>query len=458
MEGVLSGDWVIPVEGPPIRDGAVAFADGRIAAVGPARELGPGRRFADAVILPGFVNAHSHLEYSAYVGFGDGLAFAPWLKLHIARKQQLQEEDFVALARLGAAESLASGVTTVGDASFSGAAARACAELGLRALVYVEVFGDDPAAARARYEETRARVEDCFCERVRPGISPHAPYSVSLEVFAWCRSLGLPVATHLAESPGENEWLLHGRGPMADMPEYFVAPRGETGIRSLARAGLLDASVTAAHCVVVDEEELGLLAEHDVGVAHCARSNALLGCGVAPVAALRAAGVRIGIGSDSPASTPSFDHFDELRAALLLARAREADPHALTAADALELATLGGARALGLDADVGSLAPGKRADLTVVTLAGSPLLPWEDPAAAVVLGGAPARVDAVYVDGSLRYERGRFEWHDLRQRAAAARSRMLRVGAPLPLSRSGASAGSTASTSSGGRSAAQPSS
>ena len=129
----------------------------------------------------------------------------------------------------------------------------------------------------------------------------------------------------------------------------LVPPPGTTGIRALADAGLLDSNVIAAHCVKADEEEIELLAEHDVAVAHCPRSNGILGCGVAPLTALREAGIRVCIATDSPASTPSFDMFDEMRAAIVGARAREGRPDALTAADALELATLGGARALGLD-------------------------------------------------------------------------------------------------------------
>jgi 5-methylthioadenosine/S-adenosylhomocysteine deaminase len=140
---------------------------------------------------------------------------------------------------------------------------------------------------------------------------------------------------------------------------------------------------------------------------------------------MRAAGVRLGLGTDSPASAPSFDAFEELRAALVAARSRERTPEALSAQDALGLATLGSARALGLDGEVGSLVPGKRADLTVVSLEGSAYHPVEDPAAAVVLGGSPDRVITTLVDGEARYERGGFEGHELRRKAASARSRML---------------------------------
>src|SRR5216117_3103337 len=135
---------------------------------------------------------------------------------------------------------------------------------------------------------------------------------------------------------------------------------------------------------MLEQDELDLLASTGTGVAHCPRSNGALGCGVAPLAELREAGARAGVGTDSPASAPSFDFFEELRSAVLSARARAGRPDVLSATEALELGTLGSARALRLDAEIGSLVPGKRADLAVVSLAQTPYVPWEDPAAAIV--------------------------------------------------------------------------
>jgi 5-methylthioadenosine/S-adenosylhomocysteine deaminase len=369
------------------------------------------------------VNAHSHLEYAVYAGFGDGLEFAPWLELHMARKRQLDFEDMHASARLGAAQCLSSGITCTGDASFSGAAGLAMAELGLRGIVYLEAFGNE-----LRDEELRGRVEPSLSDRVRLGLSPHAPYSTTPALYEACLGTGLPLATHFAESPNEEEWLVHGTGPMAAFADLLPPPLGATGIRALARLGLLGPQLVAAHCVTVDVEEIALLAEHDVAVAHCPRSNALLGCGIAPLAELRAAGIRIGLGTDSPASTPSFDMFSELRAAVFAARARERRPNALSATEALELATLGSARALGLQDEVGSLVPGKHADLTVVSLDSTPYVPWEDAAAAVVFGGSPHSVITTLVDGEARYERGGFQWQELKRSARSARSRMLSAG------------------------------
>jgi cytosine/adenosine deaminase-related metal-dependent hydrolase len=420
---VLSADWVVPVEGPPIRDGAVAIDDGRVAALAPASELGPGERYSDSVILPGFVNAHSHLEYTVYAGFGDGLPFPPWLRLHIERKRLIGADEMLAIARLGVVESLRSGITTTGDYSYSGAAATACAELGLRAVVYLEVFAQDPADARGQLESKEAQLG--ALDSVTIGVSPHAPYTCSTDVYSWALSLGVPVGTHLAESVAENEWLMRGEGEMAENSELLVAPTGTTAIRTLAEAGVLTSELLCAHVVHADLEELGLLRTHDVPVAHCPRSNALLGCGIAPLRELRERSVRVGLGTDSPASTPSFDMFEELRAAMMVARARERRPDALTAAQALELATIGAARALGLDDDVGSIAPGKQADLTVLSLAGSPFLPWEDPVTATVLGGSPERVVATLVSGEPRYEKGGKTWPELIAGAHSARSRLL---------------------------------
>lgn len=385
---VYSADWVLPIEGEPIQDGAVSVEDGVVVDVGPGHG---DEHFDGAVILPGFVNAHSHLEYAVYAGFGDGLPFREWIALHIERKARLQDQDVLAVARLGAAECLRSGVTTIGDASYAGAAAQACAELGVRAIVYLEVFGE----TLDRFEERRPRVEPWLSDRVALGISPHAPYTCSPDLYRACFELGLPVTTHFAESE-------------PDIDE-----------------GLLAAGMVAAHCVHVDAGEIELLAKHDVAVAHCPRSNALLGLGIAPLRELLDAGIRVGLGTDSPASTPSFDLFEELRAAVMAARARARTPDALSAREALELATLGAARALGLDAVTGSLVEGKRADLTVVSLQGSPFLPWEDPAGAVVLGGSPSRVLLTLVDGTERYRRGTTEWHELIAAAQAARSRLL---------------------------------
>jgi 5-methylthioadenosine/S-adenosylhomocysteine deaminase len=424
VTSAVSADWVLPVDGPPIESGVVHFADGQILEVAPGRAE---RHFADAAIVPGFVNAHTHLEYANYAGFGDGMPFGPWIRTHIARKARLDADAMLAVARLGALEALRSGVTTVADYSFSGAAARAVADAGLRGIVYLEVFAVDPADAERQWAEKRALVEET--PLVRIGISPHAPYTCSVDTYRFCLSLGVPAGTHLAESANETEWLLHGRGPLEEIAPLLVPAAGVRPVAALEP--VLGPDLLCAHCVEVDHAEIALLAARVVPVAHCPRSNALLGCGVAPLTALREAGVRVGLGTDSPASTPSLDLFEELRAAVYAARARERRADALGGAEALALATIESARALRLDAQVGTLSPGKRADLTVVSLAGSPYHPVEDPAAAVVFGGSPDRVLETIVDGQTRYRKAsQAQWQEVRNIASAARARML--GSPQP--------------------------
>ena len=429
---VLSADWVVPVEGPPLRDGAVEIDDmtGTIAAVGLREELGDSVHYEEAVILPGFVNAHTHLEYEMYAGFGDGLGFPDWIGLHVQRKQRIDLKDMEAIARLGALNCLRSGVTTVGDCSFSGAAATACADLGLRGTVYLEVFGTtnrpDPRAVRAD-----ARADRRSALRRRP-----PRHLAARAVHLHHRAVrGMRCSRASGRNPPRGKRRgdrvpPYGRGAWESFAEMLVPPPGTTGIRALAEAGLLQSDVVAAHCVKADEEEIALLAEHDVAVAHCPRSNGALGCGVAPLTALREAGIRVCIATDSPASTPSFDMFDEMRAAIVGARAREGRPDALTAGDALELATLGGARALGLDADVGSIVPGKKADLTILSLADTSFIPWEDPVTGTVLGGSPQGVVATLVSGKPRYEKGGKAWLELIGEARSARARLLQHADP----------------------------
>ena len=277
------------------------------------------------MIFPGIVNAHSHLEYSRYAGFGDGQPFGPWIATHAARKNLLDDEAMLALARQGVLDSLRSGITTTADYSFSGVAATAAAELGLRAIVYIEVFALEPAAAEQRFVAKRAQIEEA--PLVRIGVSPHAPYTCSVDVYRWCLGLGIPVGTHLAESANENEWLEHGTGPLRAIAPILVPPTGRAPSRRSSRCSGPTSSAPTASRSTTPRSPCSRTAT--CPVAHCPRSNALLGCGVAPLTALRDAGVRVGLGTDSPASAPSFDAFEEMRAAVYAARAREKRPEAL---------------------------------------------------------------------------------------------------------------------------------
>jgi cytosine/adenosine deaminase-related metal-dependent hydrolase len=393
---ILAADWVVPMDGPPIADGCIEVEDGRIVAVAHG---GEGERFRNAVILPGLVNAHTHLEYTAMAGFGDGLPFTPWIADHIRRKDTQAPDDLLDQARAGAAACLAGGVTTVADCCYAGTVARAAAEAGLRAIVYLEGF--------SIWEGLEGRIEAALdalpvSELVTAGVSPHAPFTVTHEDYAMliglARRRGLPVATHLLESARETEHL--------DAFRDVLGP-----------------DTVAIHAVLVNDGDIAILAELDIPVAHCPRSNALLGCGVARLTELLDAGVRVGLGTDSPSSAIDFDMWAEMRTAIMLQRARTARADALSARTALELATTRAAAAIGLADSVGSLTPGKAADLLVLDLTGSAFVPWDDPVTAAVYGGSPARVALTMVAGEIRYRRGE---RDILA-ATAARAKMIQA-------------------------------
>jgi 5-methylthioadenosine/S-adenosylhomocysteine deaminase len=240
------------------------------------------------------------------------------------------------------------------------------------------------------------------------------------EIVARARARELRVVTHLGESRHELDALIGGTGLLT----RFVAPFGRHPVLELAERGLLGPETIVAHAVHVGDGEIAALAASGAAVAHCPRSNALLGCGIAPLAGLRAAGVRVGLGTDSPSSALSLDMFEELRAALLLARASAGDPEALSTSAALQLATLDGARALGL-ADRGALEPGLLADLVAVRLDRTPFWPCDDPAAALVLGGSPALVTLVAIGGNVLYGVDSTAFERALPAAADARSRLL---------------------------------
>ena len=266
-----------------------------------------------------------------------------------------------AIARLGALECLRSGITTVGDCSFSGAAATACAELGSARDRLPRGLRRDASAlvgavraACASASPTRSRIACAL------GISPHAPYTCTLELYEACAELGLPIATHLAESEAETEFLQTGEGTWQAFAEMLVPPLGTTGITGARRRRA--ARPAACSPPTASRQTRRRSSSSPPTTSRSRTALARTGTSAAAsrrCATLREAGIRVSIATDSPASTPSFDMFDEMRAAIVGARARERRPDALSASDALELATLGGARALGLEREIGSLVPGQ---------------------------------------------------------------------------------------------------
>jgi len=386
----LAARWVVPVAAPPIAGGAVLLgSDGRVEAIGPdalvPRPDGvPGEAFPDAILIPGLVNAHTHLELTGFdLGAPPEADFRSWIARVRAVKETRSADDFVAWARLGIAECWSGGVTTVGDTGDSGSVIQALAELGGSGVAYQEAFGPHPSQVRESLAGLQGRVEEVgrwAGGRVRIGVSPHAPYTVSGPLYAavatWARVEALPLALHLAESPAESELLLRGAGPFAEAwhERGIPLPPGPpcSPVEWVERHGVLGERTLCIHVVQAHEADLVRLARSAAAVAHCPLSNAAHRHGKAPLGGFLACGIRVGLGTDSVLSVGTPDLLAEARAARRLAD--------LDADAALALATLGGAQALGLEGEIGSLEPGKWGDCAVVR----PRSPAGDPAEQVV--------------------------------------------------------------------------
>jgi cytosine/adenosine deaminase-related metal-dependent hydrolase len=307
----LAARWVIPVDSGPIEHGALLIgADGRIVAVG-ADSVVPrppdvqAVQFDDAVILPGLINTHTHLELTGFAAQVREREFAAWIRQLRELKTTRTAAEYVAAARRGLAECYAAGVTTVADTGDSGAVIRVLAEAGGSGLAYQEVFGPHPAQCEESLGGLRKRVRELgsfATGRVRIGVSPHAPYTVSGPLFSavagWARVEGLPLAVHVAESRAETQFLLAGSGPFAaawlarGIP---LPPSGFTPVGWLAQHGVLGEGCLCIHAVQIEPADIRRLAESGAAVAHCPLSNLAHGHGVAPLDALLEAGVRVGL-------------------------------------------------------------------------------------------------------------------------------------------------------------------
>jgi 5-methylthioadenosine/S-adenosylhomocysteine deaminase len=445
MTTLYSARWVLPVSSSPIVDGALAIEKAAIVGVGSYAELArrypeaERRSYGEAAILPGFINAHSHLELTAMRGFLDSVErdFFSWLRrLTVARLEHMTANDLQASATWGACEALRAGVTCVADASDSAAESmKALRETGLRGTVYQESFGPDPKFASenfAKLTEKVSRLKTLQTSLVQVGVSPHAPYTVSapqLEMISeFALAERLPVMMHAAESVAERMLLAEGSGSFAEgfasRGIEWSAPSVST-IRYLARHGILQTQPLLAHCINVDADDLDLIGETQTRIAHCPKSNAKLGHGRAPFAEFLRRKLSVGLGSDSVASNNTCDLLEEARFALLLARA-VAGPNNLSASDALHAATLGGARALGLEGVVGELREGCQADFAVVSLAGTHQLPSYDPVSCLIFSSSGRDVLLTVVAGKELYRDGRLPGVD--EERLRARMNEIKVG------------------------------
>lgn len=403
--------WVLPISAAAIENGTVAVADGRIAYVGPrgGAPRGTDRDLGDVILMPGLVNTHTHLELTVMRGFLEDLDFAHWImRLNRVKRAVLDRAQMLDGARLGVAEGIRAGITTYADTCDTGVAFDAMLEAGVRGIMYQEVFGPDPKACEQSMSELRTKVQALRAREtslVRIGVSPHAPYTVSDELYEavarFAAGENLPVAVHIAESEHERNLVEKGEGIFADglrKRDIAIAPRARSSVELLRRTHVLDRRPLMIHCVRVDAHDIAAIAGSGAPVAHCPASNAKLGHGSAPLVEMLDAGITVGLGSDSVASNNSMDILAESRSAILAQRARLARHDVLCARDALALATLGGARALGLDGEIGSLEAGKSADLAAFAIDPA-VMPLHDPEAAVVFALPGSRASFVSVAG-----------------------------------------------------------
>jgi len=414
----------MPVSAPPIEFGAVAISETRIIGIGPQSEIITRfpkcevEDFGDALILPGLVNTHTHLELTVMRGYLENEDFFAWLrKLTVARLEKLTADDLRVSATWGACEAVRAGITCVGDASDSAMMSMlALKDVGLRGVVFQESFGPDPRLVNENFSSLKTKVAELRgleTELVRVGVSPHAPYTVcapQLDLIAeLAHAEKLPLMMHAAESQDEELLVRDGCGTFADR---FVqrgiewsAPRLST-IQYLKQRGILDTQPLLAHCIRVDDADIETLRETRSKVAHCPKSNAKLGHGRAPLAKFLNAGVTVGFGSDSVASNNTCDILEEARFAVLLSRAGERDT-LITAADALRTATLGGARCMELEGQIGELREGAQADLAVLSLTGPHQIPNHDRSATVGFASSGREVKLTVIAGREVYRDGR---------------------------------------------------
>ena len=412
--------WVLPITQPPIENGTVVESDGLITYVGKRAAAPPGDDYdlGDAILLPGLVNTHTHLELTAMRGFLENCQFAEWIdKLRQSRNEILDDEMLLDSARLGIVEGLEAGITTYADTCSSGVAMRAMRELGVRGIVYQEVFGPDPSVADVAMHELAGRIEKLQTEQtelVSLGVSPHAPYTVSDRLYQataqFASSRQLRMAMHIAESEPEHDIVVNAAGDFAERWKrrgIAVARRARSPIELLEKNGALDRGPLLIHCVRVDPADIAIMSRRRCAVAHCPASNAKFGHGIAPLLPFLAAGIRVGLGSDSVASNNRMDILDEARLAVLIHRAATRRHDAFGAHEALDLATMGGARALGIESRVGSLEPGKDADLVAFRTDIARTTPLGDPCSAAIFALPGRSAELVTVRGRVLVERGR---------------------------------------------------
>lgn len=421
---LLHAPWTLPIapDNGVLQNHALAISDGVIVAIGELLDLtalyAPTQtiHLDHHILLPGLVNAHGHSAMSLLRGAGEDQPLDVWLTETIwPLEARLVDADFVRLgAELALAEMLLSGTTTFSDMYFfPEQVAQTSAELGMRAqlafplIEFTNVWSENVEDAihkgLALYDKYRNH------DLVSVAFGPHAPYSVSVKdlerIAMYVNELDTAVQIHLHETAQE----------VADAH----ATHGQSWISLLHSVGLLGPQLQAVHMTQLTPNEIALLADTQTRVVHCPTSNLKLASGYCPVSELQAAGVCVGLGTDGAASNNRLDMFDEARLAALLSKHHTKDAASGVASDTLKMATLDGAKALGIDALTGSLEIGKRADVISVDIESLGMLPLYNPFAALVHGNAGNAVDNVFVNGQALVRNGvltRMDQAELAQR------------------------------------------
>ena len=425
---LLLARYVLPITGPHIENGGVVVRDGAIVAVGsredliasyPAEET---RDYGLAALMPGFIDLHTHFEYASFRGVVNDLPYSQW-KMQVMRLEELlTEQDWKNSAVLGAIESVRSGITTFADVTDSGTSVAPAASAGLRGVIYREVSTMDKSKVAgvvdAALEDVVEWQELVDSSLLTIGIAPHSPYSCHSSLFKTVANAAgerdLPVALHLAGSRDEYDFIKYGSSSLGQdyraqsgWSDVVWLPTGVSLVQYVSQWGILEVpNVLAVHCVHVDPEDVDTLARNDVAVAYCGRCNLKLGMGIAPLKSFLEHDLRVGIGTDSPASNSTMDFFDEMRIGLLVQRGLSGEAQFYKAKRFVRMATLEAARALKIDHLVGSLEAGKRADIIAIDLSRSHQVPTQDPYSAIVHTSNQEDVVMTMVDGRILFEHG----------------------------------------------------
>ena len=429
---VIEAAWIIPVEphGTVLENHAVAIADGKIVALLPRDEMavrcsaGQTQQLGSHVLIPGLVNFHSHAAMTLMRGLADDLKLMDWLSNHVwpAEAKHATAQFVYDGTLLACAEMLRGGITCFNDMYFfPEMTARAALDAGMRAALGIIVIEFPTAYASdaqdylskglAMRDELKHESSLSFC------MAPHAPYTVSdksfEQILTLSEQLQIPINTHLHETQDEIR---------ESMARFGVRP-----LARLEKLGLLGPNFIAVHAVHLEPAEIALLARLGCSVAHCPSSNLKLASGIAPVDKMLSSGINVGLGTDGAASNNRLDVFCEMRLAALLAKANSQNAETLPAHTALRMATLNAAQALGLERKIGSIEPGKSADLCAVNLDSIELSPCYDPASHLIYAAGREHVSDVWVAGKQLVGSGRvlhMDENGIKRKAAEWKSRI----------------------------------